>query len=563
MRPGQTKPWMGLLLGIWMGLLVACTPSTPQPVPTPTSTHPATGVLIRFRGDLFSTAGECGYCHTALKSASSSTYSIQDDWRSTLMANAGRDPYYLAHVAEEVDLHPQHRATIEAKCATCHIGMASFSANFSQQEIAILGKEGLLNSQNPHYLLALDGVSCTLCHQIQPGGLGQPESFSGGFSIDATTPAGSRVVFGRFNVEPAMVTVMQSASGFIPQTSNHLTQSEFCAVCHNLFTPYVDNGGALSTELFPEQTPYTEWLHSSYAVAQSCQDCHMPAAGEAVPVANTGSPARDPYHQHYFVGGNQWMLQLLKTHGEALKVSAEDLQFDQTLSRTSEQLQTKTARIQISAETKGEVLDVNVRIETQTGHKFPTSFPSRRAWVHLVVRDANGQVLFESGSWRLDGSIIGNDNDEDETRYEPHYQVITQPDQVQIYEPIIGDPNGQITTSLLRAQHYIKDNRLLPAGFDKNNAPREIAVHGEAAQDPDFTAGGDTIHYRIALVPSPAYPLTVEASLYYQSIGFRWMQKFSSLKTPEAQTFMGFAQSIPNEPVRIASEQTRVLQPIR
>ncbi|WP_299027628.1 hypothetical protein [uncultured Thermanaerothrix sp.] len=563
MTSGSAKPWVSLLLGIWLWLLLACVPDMPKPASTPTAGQPVVGTLIRFRGEFFSTAGECGYCHTALKSASGGVYSIQDDWRSTLMANAGRDPYYLAHVAEEIDLHPQHRATIEAKCATCHIGMASFSANFTHQEVAIVGEEGLLNPQNALYPLALDGVSCTLCHQIQPNRLDKPESHSGGFTIDSTTPTGNRVVFGRFEVEPAMTTVMQSASGFVPQTSAHVTQSELCAVCHNLFTPYVEDDGSLSTTLFPEQTPYTEWLVSAYQGTQSCQDCHMPTAGEAVPIANTGSPARDPYHQHYFVGGNQWMLQLLKTHTESLKVSAEASQFDQTLSRTLDQLQTKTARIQLSAETKGEVLDISVRIETLTGHKFPTSFPSRRAWVHLIVRDASEEVLFESGAWRPDGSIIGNDNDEDETRYEPHYQVITRPDQVQIYEPIIGDPNGQVTTTLLRAQRYLKDNRLLPVGFNKNTAPQEIAVHGEAMQDPDFTAGGDTIHYRIPLDTTPAYPLTVEASLYYQSIGFRWMQKFTSSNTPQARTFTTLAQSIPNEPVRITNEQVQVLLPSR
>lgn len=561
MSLNKASLWVCVLLAMMITGLNACTRIAFQPTPTPTVTPRVTGGLIRFRGNFFSTAGECGYCHTVLKSANGTVYSIQDDWRSTLMANAGRDPYYLAHVADEVNQHPQHRAVIEAKCATCHIGMASLTAEFDNQKVTIIGDQGLLNPNNPLHPLALDGVSCSLCHQIQDRNLGTPQSFSGGFNVDSNTPVGERVVYGRFEVNPAMATVMQSASGFVPQTSAHVTRSEFCAVCHNLFTPYVDDNGNLSTELFAEQTPYTEWLHSAYRDSQACQDCHMPTAPEAVPVANTGSPMREPYHQHYFVGGNQWMLNLLKAYPDEFAVSAESAQFDQTIARTLDQLQTKTARIQLTAEPQDQSLNINVRIDVLTGHKFPTSFPSRRAWIHVIVRDADGKVLFESGAWRPDGSILGNDNDDNETKYEPHYQIITRPDQVQIYEPIIGDPNGQVTTSLLRAQRYLKDNRLLPAGLDRDTLPSEIAVFGEASQDPDFQAGGDIVHYQISLDSPPAYPLSIEASLYYQSIGFRWMHKFALSNLTEAQNFTSLAANVPNPPIPIATARLTLNAP--
>ena len=43
-------------------------------------------------------------------------------------------------------------------------------------------------------LLAHDGVSCTLCHQIQPANLGQPSSFTGRFDIAPT-----REIFGPYD----------------------------------------------------------------------------------------------------------------------------------------------------------------------------------------------------------------------------------------------------------------------------------------------------------------------------------------------------------------------------
>jgi len=87
-----------------------------------------------------------------------------------------------------------------------------------------------------------------------------------------------------------------------------------------------------------------------------------------------------------------------------------------------------------------------------------------------VVRDRKGGKLFESGALNPDGSIQGNDNDADPARFEPHYTQIRSSDQVQIYESILGDSAGAVTTGLISTVGYLKDNRLLPHGFDKSTA---------------------------------------------------------------------------------------------
>jgi len=74
-----------------------------------------------------------------------------------------------------------------------------------------------------------------------------------------------------------------------------------------------------------------------------------------------------------------------------------------------------------------------VNVENLSGHKFPTAFPSRRAWLHFTVHDHGGRVVFESGALRPDGSIVGNDNDADPRRFEPHYAAINSTEQVEIY----------------------------------------------------------------------------------------------------------------------------------
>ena len=116
---------------------------------------------------------------------------------------------------------------------------------------------------------------------------------------------------------------------------------------------------------------------------------------------------------------------------------------------------------------------------------------------------------------------MGNDNDADPTRYESHYSKITSSDQVQIYEDILGDANGKVTTGLLTGVRYLKDNRILPVGFEKKTTDNDIAVIGPARDDTGFVGGGHHIRYSVA-VDKEKGPFKIDAELWYQPIGFRW-----------------------------------------
>jgi hypothetical protein len=204
-------------------------------------------------------------------------------------------------------------------------------------------------------------------------------------------------------------------------------------------------------------------------------------------------------------------------------------------------------------------LNAEVVVENLGGHKLPTAYPSRRAWLHVTVRDGNHRTIFESGALNADGSILGNDNDADATRFERHYAEIRTSDQVQIYESVMAGQDGALTTGLLTAVKYVKDNRLLPHGFDKRNAERDIAVVGEAADDPNFTGAGDRVRYSIPLSDATG-PFELEAELLYQPIGYRWANNLKKYDAPEPKRFTGYYDAMSSGTgVRLA--QARITHP--
>jgi hypothetical protein len=203
-------------------------------------------------------------------------------------------------------------------------------------------------------------------------------------------------------------------------------------------------------------------------------------------------------------------------------------------------------------------MEIDVAVENLTGHKLPTAYPSRRVWIHFTATDAKGRVLFESGRLLEDGSIAGNDNDADARAYEPHYLRIEKVDQVQIYEPILASVDGVVTTGLLTATHYAKDNRLLPHGFDKRTAGADFAVIGSARDDPDFTGGSDHVVYVVESGDAPG-PLRVEVELWYQPIGFRWAMNHLQYPQLESQRFVSYYRAAAqSSAVRLAGAKLEV-----
>jgi len=323
----------------------------------------------------------------------------------------------------------------------------------------------------------------------------------------------------------------------IPTEATHIQQSELCATCHTLYTNALGPNGDVIGSL-PEQVPYLEWRHSAFRAERSCQACHMPEVTEPTPVSSVLGEPRPGLSRHAFIGGNFFMLRMLNRFRDELGVVAQPVELEATARATVQQLQTDTASLSLSAQraTAGQ-LTLEVTVRNLTGHKFPTGYPARRAWLHLTVSDAQGRTVFESGAPQPSGAIAGNDNDADALRFGTHHLEIRRPDDVQIYESMMVDVRDAVTTGLLRGVRFVKDNRLLPRGFDKATAPADVTVKGDAAQDPDFTDDGDRVRYRVD-TGGASGPIHVQVELRYQPIAFRWARNLAAYDAREPRRFL-------------------------
>jgi hypothetical protein len=190
----------------------------------------------------------------------------------------------------------------------------------------------------------------------------------------------------------------------------------------------------------------------------------------------------------------------------------------------------------------------DVKVTNLAGHRLPSGVGFRRAFIEFVVQDnstATPRVVWASGRTNSVGVIIDGEgkalpseffeeyvdkNGKKRQHFQPHYQQIDTQNQVQIYEELVRDADKLITTSFLRRDSELKDNRLLPTGWTKTGPdPKNFTgvyleatfPKGEAAKDPDYVngSGTDSLRYNVTLPAGlDAKNLSVRATLYYQSI---------------------------------------------
>lgn len=491
----------------------------------------ADDTLIWVVGEYFATAGRCKGCHghdvngLASVDAQGRDVNVVDDWRSTMMANSARDPFFLAKVSHEVIVNPEHQVAIENKCLSCH-------APLGMHEERLAGHPPFTVAMLDTSVLGKDGVSCLSCHMQSEATAGT--FFSGELEFDPER------VYGPYADDQINPAIMTDFVGWTPGQGSHILNSKVCAGCHTLITQTIDLEGDLTGDHFVEQATYHEWLNSVYSAnGTQCNSCHMPRIDDPIILAAEYAflNPQTPFGLHHLAGANVHMLKLLKANREALHIPATEVQFDSTIARTERMLNERTMDVQLDVlQRTVDTAYFAVRLENKAGHRFPSGYPSRRAFIEFVVLDALGDTVFKSG--RVDGTFEVEGHD---AGYEPHYDMIDAQDKVQIYELVMGDVQGNVTTVLERARDPLKDNRLVPFGFSTSHASYDTTrIAGLALSDANFNrntlgeegSGTDQVRYHVPLNGATT-ALRAFARVYYQPVPPAWnMEMFAQSSGP-------------------------------
>ena len=304
-----------------------------------------------------------------------------------------------------------------------------------------------------------DGVQCNVCHSIKTNtNHGIPGGKLGNASLVLDPGPVKRGPY-----QPGFM--MEMVAGHQGAYSELHTKSEICANCHNIFNPKNNH---------PVAATYDEWKKTVYAEKGIvCQDCHMVTADEAYQVATTfvrvkkaghaaeTGPSRDSIHDHFFVGGNFAVTDLLDA--------------DEKVDMAEERL-SRVASVDIilpQSATKGSTCQVGFKVtNVAAGHNLPTGMNElRQMWLEVFVRDSSDKVLLSIGELDNDGNI--------------------DPKAV-IYNSRVLDKDGKPTLKIWEMDHTEYDNSI-PAKQSKTST------------------------FKLDIPADAKSPLTVVAFLHYRS----------------------------------------------
>lgn len=551
----------------------------------------------------FLTSSQCLGCHSASKENMAFLFSAgpqppinlspYTEWRASMMGLAGRDPIFHAQLESEKTLRPTQAGFLDNTCYRCHGVMGQRQVQTDKQQPFEHSMVYALpdDPDGKYGALARDGVSCAVCHRISKEGLGTQATFTGQFKID---PA--NVVNGPYD---QLITVpMKNATGITPAFGAQIKTSALCGSCHTVILPVFDQKGRPVTDQnrkpkeFHEQMTYPEWQNSVYQnerapinqeAMRTCQDCHMQKkflgqqlVFRAANIEDINYPftdyrlrdkditvrVRDQYSRHTMLGINQFGLMMFEQFPDILGIRTADYMYGEAVpglltaqSSGYDLARRETATIEIASLTKSEdSLEATVSVQNLAGHGFPSGVAFRRAFLTFEVLNSEGKVIWASGRTNSTGAIVRGVTEDvlpteffyDASKriqvFQPHYELISDEGQVQIYEELIADTEGKITTSFVGLDQVLKNNRLLPKGWRADGPFGEFTrPHGDAERDPEYinktgATGGDRITYRIPLDERTRAAVSVRVTLNYQAIPPYYLQeRFKIGKGAETQ----------------------------
>lgn len=444
----------------------------------------------------------CAQCHGGYDDAAA-----HDTWAGSAMGHSARDPLFLAALVQA----ESDRPGVGDFCLRCHAPEAWLQGRCFPTDASALEE-------------ADSGVTCSVCHRMDPTPWVRNGQYVVGDDSYLRGPYGD------------------SAAQHHTQYSMWLADSRLCGTCHDLMNPLVlrrELNGTQTTNFFPEQTTYSEWLASDFArEGKDCVDCHMPdVAGRIAEVPGADLPSRADRSSHALAGGNAFLLDAIAFLKPGLGLSAE-------LARGRVRIEAmleSAAEINISAPAKvrrGEIFNIEIRVTNLSGHKLPTGYPDgRRVFLSLNASELN----LHRGLY-------------DEATGEPIEPVVNY--RVEHGQFSIG-PGSHLALN----DTVFFDNRIPPRGFVSTST---ISPVGKSYPE---TALGHLAHYDVQTITATVVcdaqwtSVQVEAGLWYQSTTKKHLETLISgaAMSPHADRLELVADSVSFAPIQMVSKTIEIM----
>ena len=465
---------------------------------------------------------QCDNCHGGYDNAIEPAFT----WRGSMMANAMRDPLYLASLT----IANQDAVDAGDLCIRCHSPSGWLEGRSEPTD----GTNIFTNS------IDMEGVHCHFCHKMMDPESTNPTDLA--YIGDMTDPApvhgNGMFVVDNLDIRRGPYEDATTANHNI-LGAEFMTKSEMCATCHDVSNPvfsktldgtYQPNAlGAAATNfdtynMFHVERTYSEWKMSAYnspvgipsdafggnlTNVSSCQDCHMQdATGKGVKF--NSAPVRNDLGIHDMTGGNTFIPELIKA--QALPGIDTDA-IDAGIIRARYMLQNAATMNLNVVSNGGSGFTASVEIINETGHKLPSGYPEgRRMWIYLEAYDSNDEVIWESGAYDDETAVLDKkDTDNNDTKI---YECKLGMSQSVADAANLNNP-GAYTAG--ESFHFalnnmvIKDNRIPPRGFTNANFESvQAAPVGYTYADGDY--------FDITTYNLPIGTYKVEAKLYYQTV---------------------------------------------
>jgi hypothetical protein len=442
---------------------------------------------------VFQDSSSCRTCHGDYAPDASDPY---QSWAGSLMAQAGRDPLFLAQMSTA----NQDVQDVGYFCLRCHVPMSFPTGHAYQSDGSTLDA------------LDKDGVNCHFCHSMV-----DPRYAPG------ASPPQDRQILGQMAEVPGHYANAMFALHEMTY-SPFFRSGDMCGTCHdvgNVATQRQPDGTYRYNQLgqgprtddphqmFPLERTYTEWKLSTFAnggvdmggrfggtgvtVVSNCQDCHMPrTAGKA---ASMG-PDRPDLARHDFAGAAAPVLRMI-AEAEQTNPAVDQLALQRGIASAEDMLR-RAATLTLQQQGGG----LRVRVTNESGHKLPTGhIEGRRVFLSVRFYGAQDVLLREYGHYDLEHA----DLDGPSTRV--YEMVVGLSDAAALATGFPAGPTGHMSL----ADTIVKDNRIPPRGFQHAS----YAAGGAPVVGAPYADGQ---HWDDAWYQIPPGAVRVEAELAYQCL---------------------------------------------